>query len=89
MSDEDEFWAAYEAKTAKRRRDPLLTLEDGEEAIRQALHRIARPLEVGGFRPTGSLDATCFGEVRLRAQGEDWPTHDGGPMLPLAQLNVR
>lgn len=89
MTDPDaEFWAAYDAKQASRRRDPLLTLEDGEDAIRSALKRTARPLEVGGFRPSGALEATCFGEVRLSLPGEAWPTHNGTPMFPLAQLNI-
>jgi hypothetical protein len=88
VTDDDAFWAAYDAKVAKRRRERLLTLDDGEEAIRKALLRKARPLEIGGFRPTGAPDATCFGEVRLCAPGEVWPTHKGTPMYPLAQFNV-
>lgn len=88
MTDDAAFWAALDAKTAARRRDPLLTLDDGEDTIRQALHRRTRPLQVGGFRPTGAPDATCFGEVRLQAPGEDWPRHNGTPMFPLAQFNI-
>ena len=89
MTDNDDsFWAAYDTNRAARQHNPLLTLEDGEDLIRQELRRTARPLQVGGFRPSGDPTATCFGEVRLRAAGEAWPTHKGTPMFPLLQLNV-
>ncbi|KZL09814.1 hypothetical protein PsAD26_03342 [Pseudovibrio sp. Ad26] len=43
---------------------------------------------MGGFRPLGELDASCFGEVRLMHPDEDWPIYREKPLWPLCQLNL-
>ena len=53
---------------------------------------IARPvtrLEVGGFRPSGLVEASAFGQVSLALPGEGWPKWQGKPLLPLCQLNLK
>ena len=46
-------------------------------------------LQVGGFRPSGDLFASHFGLRTLGAEGEDWPTMDGKPLLFVCQLNLK
>lgn len=52
---------------------------------------IIRPtlgLQVGGFRPTSNLTASCFGEIRAEMEGEMWPEYKDKPLWPLCQLNL-
>lgn len=55
---------------------------------RDAVRRPASRLEVGGFRPTGQVQASSFGRVSLAAPDEEWPSWKGEPLLPLCQLNL-
>ncbi len=53
--------------------------------------KIIRPtsiLEVGGFRPTGEIYASRFGEIRAELHGEKWPVKFGKPLWPLCQINL-
>jgi len=45
-------------------------------------------MEVGGFRPPDSPFTSWFGRVSFMAAREEWPTHDGRPMVALAQVNM-
>jgi hypothetical protein len=58
------------------------------ERVRQQLRRRAILLEIGGFRPPESSAASWFGRVNVSLPNETWPTTDGQPMLPLAQINL-
>ena len=50
---------------------------------------LASILEVGGFRPTGEVTASNFGQVALGAPGERFPVgSDGEPMQFICQLNL-
>jgi hypothetical protein len=59
-----------------------------EESIRAELRRRAIVLEVGGFRPPDDPLASWFGRIAVGAPGEEWPVHNGSPMLPLCQINL-
>ena len=50
--------------------------------------RKASVVHVGGFRPSGDPLASHFGLRPLGAEGEDWPTMDGKPLLFVCQLNL-
>ena len=58
------------------------------DAARQALHRRAIVLEMGGFRPPDDPLASWFGRVSCAAPGEDWPTSGGEAMHALCQINL-
>jgi uncharacterized protein YwqG len=50
--------------------------------------RKASVVHVGGFRPTGDPFASNFGLRALGAEGEEWPTMNGEPLLFICQLNL-
>lgn len=60
---------------------------DVETKIRE-LSRSASRIVIGGFPPPESLQASWFGRVLLARPGEEWPQHQGKPMLALCQLNL-
>lgn len=45
-------------------------------------------MEIGGFRPSNSIDESWFGRVNLALPDEDWPETDGEPMHALCQINL-
>lgn len=55
---------------------------------RKLVEKPCSSLEVGGFRPSGELTASCFGEIRACLSGEKWPEHDDKPLWPVCQLNL-
>ena len=59
--------------------------------LKELTTRLRRPavvFEVGGFRPSQDLKASCFGRVNLALPGETWPLSAGKPMVALAQINL-
>src|ERR1700685_841574 len=50
--------------------------------------RKASVVHVGGFRPTGDPFASNFGLRALGAEGEEWPTMKGEPLLFLCSLDL-
>ncbi len=55
---------------------------------REKIIKPSLSLNVGGFCPSGSLTASCFGEVRCQRKGESWPVYKDKPLWPLCQLNL-
>lgn len=55
---------------------------------RSQITKPASALEVGGFRPTGNPNTSCFGEVRVARNSNDWPHRRGKPLWPVCQLNI-
>ncbi len=56
---------------------------------RPLITKPASVLSVGGFRPSGGLTSSCFGEIRACREDEEWPIFDGKPLWPVCQLNLR
>ncbi|WP_243614700.1 DUF1963 domain-containing protein [Shimia aestuarii] len=55
---------------------------------RSLIERRCSSLSVGGFRPSGELTSSCFGEVRASRKGEIWPELHGEALWPVCQLNL-
>jgi uncharacterized protein YwqG len=53
-----------------------------------SLSRTAIVMDIGGFRPPEDPAASWIGRVNLALPGEEWPSTNGQPMLPLCQINV-
>ena len=58
------------------------------QELEAKLRRKASRMIVGGFRPPDAPEASWFGRVRVARAGEEWPSHQDKPMLPLCQLNL-
>ena len=67
----------------------LVSRKENLETWRKEIARSVSRLEVGGFRPTGLLEASAFGRISLAFPSEEWPMWQGNPLLPLCQLNLR
>lgn len=59
------------------------------ERLRQQLARRATLIDVGKGPPSPNPAASWFGRVNLGLPHESWPEDADGPMLPIAQLNLR
>jgi len=63
------------------------------ETLQSLKAKLARPaclIEVDKRAvPADPLRASWFGRVNLALPGEEWPAHNGVPMAPIAQLNLR
>lgn len=56
--------------------------------VKEQLKKEAQTFEIGGFRPTGELTASVYGDVKVCKEGESWPiTKEGENMIPILQLN--
>lgn len=55
---------------------------------RKLVEKQCSSLIVGGFRPSGELTSSCFGEVRAARKGEIWPEYNGQALWPVCQLNL-
>ncbi len=44
---------------------------------RKLIEKQCSSLIGGGFRPSGELTSSCFGEVRATRKGEVWPEYNG------------
>lgn len=67
------------------RSNPRTILKDDWRAL---IEKPCSSLNVGGFRPSGNLTSSCFGEIRASLQGEAWPEYNGEPLWPVCQLNL-
>lgn len=50
--------------------------------------RRASIAEIGGFRPSGAAITSYFGGQFVAYPGDEWPTNDGDPMIPLLQVRT-
>jgi len=84
-------WEQFRASLWKAKAGTPTPVEEplSEEALKAALAAPCQPFTVGGFRPTNAPTASVFGGVRVAGADADWPTHNGKPLLPLFQLNLK
>jgi len=60
-----------------------------KESFQAAISRDAVVMEVGGFRPPNDQHpSSWFGKVTHCAEGEKWPSWNGAPLMPLAQVRI-
>ena len=63
-------------------------MKEIEKQFRDKVKRSAIRMQIGGFRPSQSPKASCFGKVNFCIPGEPWPKVNGKSMWPLCQLNI-